>query len=200
MGQRPPNIDELRRAVRPPVNVANVRSLLEAGVDPNGFLRSGPRPLYEASFCCEAEAVSLLLEYGADPNFEEPGFSMTPLMTAASRGKDGFVCIEHLLRAKADVNKANGEGFTPLIFAIRSSSIEAVKVLLRAGANPNAQTTGGRPALYWAIVDRDNDEIVAALLKAGANKSIKVGIGGDISSLANIAEERGWLKSAQLLR
>lgn len=199
MSEKPASVDELRSAVRPPVDIAYVRSLLEGGVNPNGSLRSGPRPLYEASFCCEAEAVALLLEYGADPNFEEPGLSMTPLMTVASRGKDGIVCIEHLLQAKADVDKANQEGFTPLIFAIRSSSAEAVKVLLKAGANPNVQTKGGKPALYWALVDRDNHEIVAALIKAGANRSSKVTIGGDTSTLADIARERGWLKSAQLL-
>jgi peptidoglycan/LPS O-acetylase OafA/YrhL len=51
---------------------AAVRSLIEAGVDPNAAGSDGNTPVYAAAITGDAAMVELLLELGADPNIPNP--------------------------------------------------------------------------------------------------------------------------------
>ena len=64
---------------------------------------------------------------------------VTPLHLAATAGRPRVVAA--LLDAKADINaKENEWGQTPLIFAASQDRVEAVKLLLARGADPNVTT------------------------------------------------------------
>lgn len=76
---------------------------------------------------------------------------------------------------RTDVLDTNGE--TPLINLLERGSIkgppgslvEAVKLLLKHGANPSAKSPGGKSAVYWALFSARSPGAVEALLAAGAN-------------------------------
>ena len=68
-------------------------------------------------------------------------------------------CVKALLAVKADVNKANKDGLTPLMCVSINGRVEIVKLLLAAGAKRDKITTDGRTALTWAT-ERDHHEII----------------------------------------
>ena len=85
-------------------------------------------------------------------------------------------------------------GRTPLRYAVYSRNPENVDVLLKAGANVNAQEGQKRTVLHFAVRKQLND-IITLLLDAGADASIKDRKGkspfdyakGDPEWIANIA-------------
>lgn len=82
--------------------------------------------------------------------------------------------VEMLLRAGAKVNTSDDQGFTPLHHAAQRHSLEIVRLLLDAGASVNQCDVYGNTALFRAVFEsRGRKEVVWALLKAGADASIK---------------------------
>ena len=69
-------------------------------------------------------------------------------------------------------------GGTPLHWASRSGSAQAVRVLLKLGAEVDAEDKSGRTPLYWAFMQRRDDTFAAALalLEAGANPDDRSGV------------------------
>ena len=67
-----------------------------------------------------------------------------------------------------DINGADAHGWTPLIWAVSSHEIAAVKFLLAQGAAVDQQATGGWSALHYAA-DSRNAPLVDILLAAKAN-------------------------------
>ena len=63
-----------------------IAALLEAGADPNEKLPLGRTPLMIASRTGNVEAMTVLLDHGADVNAKETLRGTTPLMWAADEG------------------------------------------------------------------------------------------------------------------
>jgi ankyrin repeat protein len=116
--------------------------------------------------------IKLLLENGADPNFQDANNSY-PLHRAAKKGCDDIVKM--LLEHHADV-KLLAEGHnTALVFAcgfgtydLNRSNLKVVRLLLENGVDPNAVSLGGRSPLHHAIV-KQSKELVMALLEFKAD-------------------------------
>jgi ankyrin repeat protein len=95
--------------------------------------------------------------------------------------------------------------FSPLMLAAEAGALEAVKILLAAGANPNLQNQGKYSALDFAV-DRppvwsqlpaaDRVEIVRVLLAAGAKVDKK---GADGVSPLERARRAGNTAAVELL-
>src|SRR5690606_13786945 len=62
-------------------------------------------------------------------------------------------------------------GWTPLMYAAREGSTDAVRALLSAAADPNLRDPEGTTALILAIINAHYDT-AAALLEGGADPSI----------------------------
>ena len=73
-----------------------------------------------------------------------------------------------LLKQRADVNAAQGDGATALHWASHLDDLAAADLLIRAGANVNAANDIGVTPLYLACTNR-NGRMVARLVTAGAN-------------------------------
>jgi ankyrin repeat protein len=153
-------------------NVACMRLLLDRGAQVNTKNEAGATPLIRAAY--DFEKVRLLVESGADVEARS-GFGDTALMLAA-RPWNGYQTVELLIGRGAEVNATNNWGATALMAAAASGNEKSVRLLLKNGADPNAQPGtdhggfifgGGRSALMWASF-RGDVGIMKLLIDAGA--------------------------------
>jgi hypothetical protein len=73
--------------------------------------------------------------------------------------------LRNVLANRFDVNARDGKGRTGLILAIQYGHVDAVKMLLSHGANPNTTDSHGLTPMAAAHT-RGNYEITAALEKS----------------------------------
>src|SRR5262245_2746643 len=90
----------------------------------------------------------------------------TRLANAAMQGDKG--AVQSLLKQKADVNAALGDGMTALHWAAFHDDLELVKILLQAGANVKATTRLGAMTPLFMASNNGNPGMIEVLLKAGA--------------------------------
>lgn len=127
-------------------------------------------PLLIAVICENKRATTLLLERGADPNLQDrDGYSPIGF---ASGLKDSWF-LETLLKHGADVNlRDRREWATPIFQAVLGLSERNIDILIRAGADINAQDNAGdTPMIRAANINRF--DMVYALLIRGADPRIQ---------------------------
>jgi len=99
--------------------------------------------LHWAASCGHTDIVKFLLSKGSDPNLRNIA-GATPLHLAARKAYVGVMAA--LIHSKCDLNVKNfledGEE-TPLHIAIQKGNLEAIEMLLKAGADANARMTDG---------------------------------------------------------
>ena len=157
-----------------------IKRLIAAGADPNQRMHSstetrtvftnqwlyeeGATPFLRAAQSGDVVLMKLLLEHGADATIPTD-HGVTPLMVASGIGWVEGVTYE----------------WTP------QSTLDAVKMLLDMGANPNAQDVlDGRTALMGAAHKGRND-VVQLLVDHGANLALRdIGSRDSIHALSGI--------------
>src|SRR5215831_18591763 len=75
--------------------------------------------------------------------------------------------VHPLLQQHVDVNAAQGDGATALLWAVHWNDVETAKLLIAASANVNAATDGGVTPL-WEACAAASAPMVEILLNAGA--------------------------------
>lgn len=108
--------------------------------------------------------VGCALVYGAEVS------ELRPAIVAAARARDGEA-VRRLIASKVDVNAAQGDGATALLWAAHLDSVEIAKALLAAGANVNAANDLGATPL-WVACQNMSVEMVRTLIGAGANPNL----------------------------
>jgi ankyrin repeat protein len=123
--------------------------LLASGANVKAVTREGVTPLSMATLYGSVPMVERLLKAGADAKERGPN-GETMLMFAARNGNPRLV--ELFLNAGVDVNAAeNLRKTTALMWAAEQQHPDAVKALLKAGANPAAKSgPAGLPRNYMA--------------------------------------------------
>ncbi|KAI1411626.1 ankyrin repeat-containing domain protein [Hypoxylon sp. FL1857] len=152
-----------------------VDMLLEYGADANVKNREGHTPLFEAIQSNRIDIVTSLLDHGANPNLPGPkhmvclkdvlpsGIITNWLWPSAGLPR----ILELLLSRGADPKKAPGV----MELATSINNIESVRVLLRAGVDPNAKKDGIYTPLCSSIRDNRAD-IFELLLASGADPNV----------------------------
>jgi ankyrin repeat protein len=160
-------------------NLPEVRTLVRSGANINARGKSGTTPLLEAIASKKTEVATFLIASGADVNLFGAG-GTTPLMAAAFYGERKIVvellahqvdpnsatnsgytalmnaamncaeCIGVLLAHGAVLDAADSRGRTALTEAAFAGNFNAVKLLVKAGANVEHKTAEGLTALQVA--------------------------------------------------
>jgi len=127
---------------------------LRAAVDDPAMVPNGSMPLTIGS-CLEYAIyhsplpfIHTLLEIGADPNpADNVGFPPLIAALSCSRPRPGspgrsdvLEILKLLLAFKSDPNQRGINDYTPLHMAVSENSLQAVELLLQAGAAPRLQT------------------------------------------------------------
>ncbi|KFG77851.1 ankyrin repeat domain containing protein [Metarhizium anisopliae] len=131
--------------------------LLNYGADANEKSREGKSALFQAITSGRADIVTSLIEHGANPNNPGPKHMLWPAIHEPA-------CLQVLLANKADYKKAPGL----MELATSINSMEVIKILLKAGVDPNAKKDGVYTPLCTSIRDNRKD-IFDLLLRSGAD-------------------------------
>lgn len=105
--------------------------------------------------------------------------------------------MKTLIDAGKDVNEKGLAGHTPLIVVARKNYIEAAKLLLENGANPNVKDDLGWAPLHHAVLRKvANDNIIRILIEYGAQVNVV-----DLHKRTPLhrAAEFGHIKTVKLL-
>ena len=106
--------------------------------------------LHEAIILGDMEAVQRHIAAGSDLNIKEPSGGSSPVMTAATFGRNEMALA--LIEAGADVNFRNNDGSTPLHTAAFFCRTEIVEALLAHGADATIKNNAGSTALESVLV------------------------------------------------
>jgi uncharacterized protein len=140
--------------------------------------------------------VSALLDEGADANGKNY-MDQTPLMRAVIFGS--YECAKVLIERGAKVGAeqiANNSTALHDVAAESRGSAKMAQLLIQAGADVNAKTSGGYTPLLVAA-GRGKTEVVKVLLEAGAD----VHATGESGYTALVlAQSRGYLETARLIQ
>lgn len=115
-------------------NLEVVREILNSRADPNYVDQEGKLPLHAAVLTNAVQITKELLSCSADANSaERASEGSRPLTLAAWQGHSDIAKL--LLLASADVDMADGRGWTPLCGAARQGHVALVNLLLDNGAD-----------------------------------------------------------------
>ena len=143
-----------------------LQTIIDHGADVNA---TNSIKLTELMMACEekhVDAIHLLLNAGADTNITD-NYGQTCLMHATIND-----CSKEVLQAiidhGADVN-ANKDNFTALICACENGYVDAIHVLLKAGADNNIADENGNTCLRHAVCGHCCKEVFQAIINHGAD-------------------------------
>jgi len=145
------------------------------------------------SFAAGSMLLAPELVYAQARAASAPSSHAALLFEAARRGSAAR--IRALIRGGADVEAADADGWTPLMFAAIKGHEPAVKALIDAGAPLDAQARDGASALMLAAF-MGHAGTVRALLTAGADAALRNHNG---QSAAGLAQARGHREVVALL-
>ena len=159
-------------------NLPEIEHLLQEGADPNAVgilltaVGTGQLPVLQSLLAGRGDPNAWIHKNDNLPQ----GASGSPVYGAAAAGNRAMLSALRDRGADFDAESAMPPtiGETALIVAVRSGNVEAARLLLEFGAHADHVNSQGTTALHqWVMATRHADELVALLLKSGADADRK---------------------------
>ena len=148
-------------------DIAQMKSLIEGGIDLNKSAERGYAPLHWAIKAGQRDAAELLIAKGADINIRTGSGGWSPLHIAIMQ--DDKDMIAWLISKGANINLANqNNDLTPLLFAVTVAKHGLVKLLINEGANINTQDKELKTPLHYVSM-YGNKRVAKLLIEKGAD-------------------------------
>jgi ankyrin repeat protein len=157
-----------------PILLQGCASQIASGLRPVKITETSGCSLCAAAYQGDLTRATYLLQHGANPNATFNGIAPIGWAIFSKKGFRWDI-VFMLLHYNANPNTAINEyKFTPLMAAAEVNS-GALELLIKAGANLNAQTVGGDTALTVGLFQPRQNQVrrVADLLKAKADPNIR---------------------------
>ncbi len=126
-----------------------VREALTAGWDANALSADGFAPLALSAFFGRDDIFELLLPVTSDVNAPAQNAQKVAAIHAATARRN-VAMVEKLLRAGADADQQQADGFTPLHVAAQHGDGAIAALLVLFGANPRKHNVQGNDAITHA--------------------------------------------------
>ena len=144
-----------------------LRVVIAHGGDMNAATKDNITALMLASRTGNVDAINVLLATGADPNITDvDGYTCFHDAVDAGCNKETLTAI---MNHGTNIHAANKKGVTPLMAAVWKGNVDAIKVLLNAGADLKDCDT----CLHRAIRSRCSKEILQRVISHGADVNAK---------------------------
>ncbi|MGX5846721.1 ankyrin repeat domain-containing protein [Mesorhizobium sp. PL10] len=97
-------------------------------------------PLEYAIYWSPVGFISTLLDAGSDPNYQDHGGFPAIIAALSTDRSDRLEIVRVLIDGGADPNMRGVNDWTPLHYAVAIRNVEALRLLLTAGADPALET------------------------------------------------------------
>ena len=157
----------LHKAVNANCDEQTVQAIIDHGADVNAINKDNETALLIACMNGQNDAINVLLEAGADTNITQTdGHTCLHKAVNANCGKH---TVQAIIDHRADVNAINKDNETALLIACMDGKIDAINVLLEAGADTNITETDGYTCLHKAVNANCAKQTVQTIIDHGAD-------------------------------
>lgn len=188
-----------------------ISGLLAAGADINGTSNAGSNPLVFASARGDVPSIRTLLAAGADPNHALPSGGRPLLIALTARHTDAALA---LLDGGALADAADSTGNTPLHVAAQIGDLTVLEALVARNVDVNARTAAvgaaggarggggfgrapnGALTPLMLAASGNHEDVMRALVAAGADPSIRSENGSNLVTLAANSAKIGTVRYA----
>jgi ankyrin repeat protein len=170
-----------------------MKILLDNKANPNAPTKGGATPIFIPTNNGNLDLIKILIRYGADVNYSNNEYKLTPLRNAARNGY--LEVVRFLVEKGAIIDARAADNATALIASCGRGHIECVRFLIQNGANINVKDKDGDTPLINACAN-GRFEVVKLLMEKGADKNITDNKG---LSAKDIASKYGFPKIAEFL-
>ena len=144
-----------------------LQSLIDQGVDVNAKNKKGCTALMLASMKGNINDMNVLITAGADQTIKDAdGDTWIHYAVHGDCRKD---VLQAMIDLGADVNAANNRNTTALMLACMKSNVDAINVLLSAGADRTIEDANGNIWIHYAVLGDCRKEVLQSIIDLGAD-------------------------------
>ena len=142
-------------------------AVIDLGADVNATNKRNETPLMWASNKGNVDAMNVLINAGANKTIESAdGDTWLHYAVDLNCSKEVLLAVIDL---GADVNATNKRNETPLMWASNKGNVDAMNVLINAGANKTIECADGNTWLHYAVNGNCSKEVLLAVIDLGAD-------------------------------
>lgn len=139
---------------------------------------------YDAAIYGDYDKVKTIVEKHPDCITHKDEYGFTVLHGLAE--EEHYEILQFLIDNGANVNEKNEDGITPLHLAAWP---EIVEILVKNGADLEAKSNAGETPLICLSAEQEREDVMEALLIAGANVNARNDFGKSALDIATNREE-----------